>query len=497
MIEIPDYIVLDFLEWLAQNCNKEIRLDTLLNDRDLVTSYAEKYLNEEYKAGGYKICKQRLKRFIEALIDSKEFDEFMEHNCRYRYEKQCSRVCLDYCIDVCYHDFIHFFKTSKSLKCGFNIIEPYYLVQSLDSYINRYGIKDNPKLLKLMLGSSFDNFSDILNFIEWIKDQEKPLNLYKMPEIVFNEIINTYELDRGLKLSAKSKKEIKKCFIDKSETEIYDWLNKLFGRNGKKISYIFERYYHNKAKYKCIILPVEEESGLNKFIKKYWTALDAASEDYLDIFYSFKEARSTGFSINNKIKELNLYADALPCIVIWKDDISNAISINIKNLDHSDLCTLLQKIISCIQKNMNLEQIYKEALKMSEKLKDESKMIQKIEQNIEVNKGSVTGINNGKVETYVIEDNQYKNSDIQDIQMVKDKFDNTCELNPDMKAYMMEILNLAEESISENDSKLKDECVNKFNGFIAGVGRSSKAATVILNIIGSIASIASFFGLRM
>lgn len=84
----------------------------------------------------------------------------------------------------------------------------------------------------------------------------------------------------------------------------------------------------------------------------------------------------------------------LPCIVIWQRDISTAKAISIRKLSHSDLCRLLLEIISCIKKNMDIEQIYKEALKMTENLKDESRMVQKIEQNINgINYGAVTGIN--------------------------------------------------------------------------------------------------------
>lgn len=66
------------------------------------------------------------------------------------------------------------------------------------------------------------------------------------------------------------------------------------------------------------------------------------------------------------------------------------------------------------------------------------------------------------------------------------------EFNPDMKDFLYELLDEARLSILKDDNKLKDECVNKFKGFLAGVGKASAA---ILGILGSIASIASFFGI--
>ena len=65
MLALPDYIVLDFLEWISQNYprNKGL-LDSLLNDKKLAMSYAEEYLHGEYrgcKVYDYKQCKRHLK----------------------------------------------------------------------------------------------------------------------------------------------------------------------------------------------------------------------------------------------------------------------------------------------------------------------------------------------------------------------------------------------------------------------------------------------------
>lgn len=155
-----------------------------------------------------------------------------------------------------------------------------------------------------------------------------------------------------------------------------------------------------------------------------------------------------------------------------------------------EVCRLLLEIISCIKKNMDIEQIYKEALKMTENLKDESRMVQKIEQNINgINYGAVTGINEGIVENVISRNNE---SIQNDIKQAKEKIANIKELNSDMKDFLYGLLDEAGVSILKDDNKLKGECVNKFKGFIAGVG---KVSTAILSVLGSVASIASFFGI--
>lgn len=499
MLALPDYIVLDFLEWISQNYSrKKVSLDSLLNDSELAISYAEKYLNEEYRGGkvyDYNQCKRYLKRYINQTIDSKEFNEILKQYCEYRYCNEDFRYCMYRCLNRCCHELENLlYNKLKDLgKVSWyelKVINPHILVEALYFYLDQNGIIDNPTLMKLMVGYSDKDLSLILDFLNWLKEQNESFN-FNTPEIIFKDLVEKYESARKIKLNNKTKKDIIKCFNNKPPEQIYEWINKVFGsRKIKSLSYIFERYYNDEAVYKCILLPLKGESELEKFIKNYWYDLDAASSNWLDIFYSLKELNNTGFVSLEKIKDMTVDSKELPCIIIWKCDISTAKAISIRKLSHSDLCRLLLEIISCIKKSMDLEQIYKEALKMTENLKEESRMVQKIEQNINgVNFGAVTGINEGTVENVISPNNQ---SIQNDIQIVKAKISNIKELNSDMEDFLYGLLDEAGVSIVKDDSKLRDECVNKFKGFIVGVG---KASTAILSVLGSIASIASFFGI--
>ena len=125
MLALPDYIVLDFLEWISQNYpRKKMLLDLLLSDKKLALSYAEEYLSEEYsgcKNYGYKQCKRHLKRYVNQVIDSKEFDEFLRKHCRYRYCKDDSHYCMYNCLHRCYHEFEYLlhneFKELRECSC--------------------------------------------------------------------------------------------------------------------------------------------------------------------------------------------------------------------------------------------------------------------------------------------------------------------------------------------------------------------------------------------
>lgn len=498
MLALPDYIVLDFLEWISKNYqDNKLFLDSLLDDRKLLMSYAEQYLQEQNKDYNYKKCKNILKRYICQVIDSNEFDEFLKLHCKYRHCLEDVYYCAYHCLHICCHEFedlLHnkFMELKEFTEYKMERIEPYVLVDSLYYYIEKNGVIDNPVLMHFMVGCSSEDLSAILDFFYWLKEQNEPFNIYKMPELVFNDIVRKYESNRKVELSIKIKKDIVKTFTNKSSDQMYEWMNKIFGKKQiRSLHYIFERYYKDKAQYKCILLPLKGESELKKFVKDYWYDLDEASSDLLDIFYSLKELSNTGYALLSKIKDLTVDKNMLPCVVIWQQDISLAKAISIRKLNNSDLCKLLLEIISYIEKGMDLEQIYKEAVKMVENLKNENKIVQKIEQNINgTNYGTVTGINEGIVTNVMSSNNQNIQNDIQH---AKIKIEALEELNSQMKEFLYELLDETCLSILKDDNNLKNDCVSKLKGFLAGVGKSS---AVILGVLGSIASIAGFFGIN-
>lgn len=207
MIALPDYIVLDFLEWISQNYpTNKVLLDSLLNDKQLAMTYAEEYLHEEYSG-----C-------------SKEYDELIKDHCECRYGNQDFYYCMHHCLHRCYHEFEYLlhnrFKELREVpKYKLEKIDPYVLVESLYFYLDQNGITGNPTLMHCMVECSSKDLSSTLYFLNWIKEQNEPLNIYKMPEIVFNDVIKKYESSRETRLSKKTKKLI--MFLEQKRLEVY------------------------------------------------------------------------------------------------------------------------------------------------------------------------------------------------------------------------------------------------------------------------------------
>lgn len=503
MLALPDYVVLDFMEWISQNYpQNRIFMDCLLEDKASAELYAEKYLGEEYRnyeTDDYEQCKKWLKKLWNQLIDSKEVDEILEYYCGSGACKKKADVVIDYrCIDRCYriaekflHDKIEQLRFIKEYEIG--EVKPYALVDSLNFYLKQNGMPNNPAILSSMVGYSSSDLTVIEDFVNWLNKLGSSCNIYKMPESVFKNVIKKYEYDRKVSLEKKTEKMLIKCFCNKSLEQIQEWIGKVWGREkGRNLKYILKRYYNDEATYKCILLPLKGESNFQKFVKTYWDDLDKASAGALDIFYSFKELNDTGFALLEKVKDLKITPREIPCIVIWQRDISTAKTISIRRLNDADLCEVLMGIISSIEKKKNLDEIYEEALRMTNDLKEQSRSVTKIVQNISgENYGMVIGSNEGIVENTMLQ----KYESIQkDVEQAKEKLANNKEIDSEVKKYLCELLDEAESSILRNDNRLKEGCIKQFQGLMVGVG---KTASTILSVLGSFASIAGFFGISI
>lgn len=400
MIGLPNYDLLDFLVWFSEKKPKS-SFEILINDRNVAMKYVTEYLKTKYDENeiyDYKKCQRFIKRIINQAIECEEFKQILRESC-------CNRDCCNECVN-CFYEYLGCYlnrRIPKRPTYNLKRIDPEDFLQRVYDYLNQNGIMHESRLMEYMVGCSETDFSSILDFMDWLSQQEDKIleNIYKIPKPVLDDVIKNYELSRGEKLSSGQKKKIIKCFNNKLPEQIEDWFYKIIGKKHyKKLNYIFDRFYNSRAKYKCILLPLKAESDFVGFVKEYWIDLNAASSDFLDIFYSFDELKDTGYHTLKKIKNLKINTNELPCVVIWKNDISEAKAIDIRGLKNSDICTIMQNIIYYIKAEWDLRKIYEKVSENVASIRNNKREIM-MQQNINVNGSNNVTINatqNNKVQ---------------------------------------------------------------------------------------------------
>ena len=96
---------------------------------------------------------------------------------------------MHYCVYRCYHEFEYFLhdrfvELREQPRYELKGIEPQVFINAVYSYLEKNGIINNPTVLHLMIGHSSMDLSSILDFFNWLKEQDESFNIYKMPEII-------------------------------------------------------------------------------------------------------------------------------------------------------------------------------------------------------------------------------------------------------------------------------------------------------------------------
>lgn len=484
MLELPDYIVIDFCQWIFKNYSQRASsFKDILSDEQLMISLANKYLEKIKYSDNYDFIefKKIIKASLIKTMDNCEVDKALKSHCRNRNCISCSKNIYRDVEKILRESF---YKQIESDAITIENIDSYSLVNSLKFYMNRSEITSFPMMHYMVVSDNRDTLH-VLDFLNWLSNQKEYNNVYKISKQELKDIIENYQFDRNIHLDFKTKKDITNWIKSLKPQDVNTLLNKS-EKKSTKLSYVLNRYYNNVAQYKCIILPLKGETDLKEFIDKYWEDLDYASGDNLDIFYSLEDLKNSGYISKEKIKDLIVDTSSLPCIVLWKNNISLSKNINIRTLTHSDLFQLLTTIIDCIERGMDFQNIYNRAFEKVVELIDKHRTIQN-------NTINISGTNNGQaiVNNYGEANNIVKQNISQmeeDISFVKKELEKLEELNNDMQKFLEKILDDFLISEKENNKEMKNECKSKLKGFIVGAG---KVADKIISIISSVASIAS------
>ncbi len=494
MIQIPDYYVLDFLDWIYATHPRYKQAPYALLDREVAVTLANEYLESKDWDGQW-LNRRKIKKYIKdqigRLVDGKEFDSRLKDCCTgQRFES------IEY--SLCQFEWLMSERGFSELRRNIDLdprdLDPYSLADSLIHILEKQKVERFQPCFKLMVRTPrrYIDYSAFIDFLEWMKKNNKKIDQTKIPRIVFGDLIREYESSEGIKLDKDEKEDIWKCLTMKTPKQITEWIRIVLGNEkARELSNVFDRYYNDKANYKCILLPLKGESHFRKFVKDYWYDLDEASSEWLDIFYSISELERSGFESLNKIRNLEVDTNMLPCIVIWRSDISQRSVIEVRGLDNSDLFKVISEIIMRIKHNIVLDQICEEVNLIVEEIRESKREINKIVQNINGNNyGAITAVNNGSITNTVNIHNVIPEADVE---LAKTELNKIVDLTSVQKEFLFNLLDEARTSASSNDSDLQKNNQTKFRSFMLGLG---KVADKVLSVLGSIASIAGFFGIQ-
>lgn len=511
MNALPSMIVLDFCEWLKNRATQQHgenytdMFDLILNDEyrgNLI------WLAEEYLQGGGNSMRGLLHRFI----DSEEFDRCCNEHCHpfffeewnhHRPHPEELRYFLHRCylcpeVDRAFERFIrrYYDENANGFKYD-GRVTPETLADSVKVYFDYQ--KNEPFVMNFMTMLSSDLSLEI-DFLEWLMlNKGKPMNLNKMPLPLFESITDEY-CDYANRFSDDKRKLVKA--FKQSDTislgkKLVAVLSRTQAERMKSLGYIYDRYASEKVPFRCFFLPLASDGdAFENFIKKHWLDLHTMSGDHLDIYYSEEDYGKSGYAIKDGMrmapKDL---PGKLPCLVIWKDNLRFAQTIDIEGLSDKEIVRLIAEIVDSIKLGKTLNTISLEAKKMAKQINqahiDANRPIINNTFKIENNTGVVTGyMSNSTVTVYAgsITNEKFEVETEKAIDIINSFSD----VEREYRDVLITLVKEANVATQSKDEAAKSECRNKFKGFMLGAGR---IVGTIITTLSELATIAEFFGL--
>lgn len=316
-----------------------------------------------------------------------------------------------------------------------------------------------------------------IEFFEWLEEKKiDSVEIIKMPKEKFEELVSVFARERNRRNSTKLMEKLFAVFR-------IDMLSKQYIR------------YSDSNIAKCLFLQLGANKAFPNFIHSYWDDLHYLSKDYLDIFYSEAELEQSGYIVKEYFHRLNVPETAIPCLVLWRETIEDALYIELVDLEENEVFQIIQLIVEMLKNHHDLEIVCEEAKTMADqKRADKShrpitnvSVTQKAE-NIYGN--MVGNVTNSTITSVQITKNDNKEL-AKEIEVATQRINEISELSPEQKQFIVELL--GDLVVAKEDTD-KAVCKKTFGAFMKGLG---PVAEKVVSVLANLATIAGFLGIAM
>lgn len=517
MERLPDFIVLDFCEWIkctilskAQYTNIDM-WDLLFDEKydKLLMKKAEEYCDRESKQKNYNL-KDSIKKIInEIMVMYYASDEFQELCYKVGiHKKHYPREYLFHEFEMSFEHFWYSLrhKMPRYLReindYDMRHLPPYALVDNLRKYYKDSLSNDqeqNP-FLQLMIA---ENAIEI-QFLEWVEQEnigkEVVEKIDLMPIDVFDKYAHRFCESTGNSISIQRK--LVKRFKQSASGSLLSKLSRLLPYDSayrkRNFRYVSQRYLTDKSTYKCVLLPIEADyDKFHELVVERWKDLNDTSADYLDIYYCFANYGESGHDLMKQLHYLpEKFHAKLPCIVLWKEKMDEAMCIPINELSVEDVYYMIAGnggIVDLIIEGKTLNEIVEGVKDMGEERRNKNRPFNKYVQNANgatnVQQSMVVDSNGTTISGEFFSENT--DAFMKEIAKAIDLVASS-ELNDTQKKEVQSIMEEAKESYQEKSKEKALSSKKRFSTFLAFAGN---AAAKLITSLAGLATIANFFGI--
>lgn len=393
MLSIPNYQIIEFLDWLriqlGGTMSKTELLDWVqrqegefMSENRTLLSLSREYLLYTRDKRRTHIWKKTAYDSVKVIID--DFLEWLQREYPWYRIEDTKRGWLseEYLSYILYNERLRLREQKNERGCIKIDLSRYGLENETERLVRstRELLSDKRRLeeiksmpshpegcveLMIMYPERYNiMLSDILNFFDWIRNQYPELNLSgDIPLCKLNDLIDEFCKNKKSPEANLLKKQIKQMFKESRNSNFISKIREWFTNNGNKTeeeSNPFDRY--SRVKFHGIFLfPKGCAAQLNKFIEESWQDLNSMTGEWIDIYYSKKDIKDrtrTCYDVRDNIKRFDNIKNAdLPAFIIWDNNFENSYPIPISDLENKKILTLIAHLVDSIRNDKSLPEV--------------------------------------------------------------------------------------------------------------------------------------------
>lgn len=431
MLSIPNYQIVEFLDWLriqlGGTMSKTELLDWVqrqkgefMSENSTLLSLSREYLLYTRDKRRTRIWKKTAYDSVKVIID--DFLEWLQREYPWYRIEDTKRGWLseEYLSYILYNERLRLREQENERGCIKIDLSRYGLENETERLVRstRELLSDKRRLeevksmlshpegcveLMIMYPERYNiMLSDILNFFDWIRNQYPELNLSgDIPLCKLNDLIDEFCKNKKSPEANSLKKQIKQMFKESRNSNFISKIREWFTNNGNKTeeeSNPFDRYSRVKF-HGMFLFPKGCAAQLNKFIEESWQDLNSMTGEWIDIYYSKKDVKDrTCYDVRDNIKRFDKINNAdLPAFIIWDNDFENSYPIPISDLENKKILTLIAHIVDSIRSGKNLPEVIDDGMNF---IREELRKNEPNQINIQ-NMGDIFELNNANNITLV------------------------------------------------------------------------------------------------
>lgn len=393
MLSIPNYQIVEFLDWLriqlGGTMSKTELLDWVqrqqeesMSENSTLYSLSRDYLLYARDKRRARIWKKTAYGSVKIIID--DFLEWLQREYPWYRIEDTKRGWLseEYLSYILYNERLRLREQENERGCIKIDLSRYGLENETERLVRstRELLSDKRRLeeiksmpsrpegcveLMIMYPERYNiMLSDILNFFDWIRNQYPELNLSgDIPLCKLNDLIDEFCKNKKSPEANLLKKQIKQMFKESRNGNFISKIREWFTNNGNKTeeeSNPFDRYSRVKF-HGMFLFPKGCAAQLNKFIEESWQDLNSMTGEWIDIYYSKKDIKDrtrTCYDVRDNIKRFDNIKNAdLPAFIIWDNDFENSYPIPISDLENKKILTLIAHLVDSIRNDKSLPEV--------------------------------------------------------------------------------------------------------------------------------------------